>query len=306
VVHSEADTITRRKRVPGIGFDRAAQYYDSTRGFPEGVAEQIRDAIVAYTHADRQTRVLELGVGTGRIAVPFIRAGYDFIGVDISQAMMDQLTRKLAADPDPHSYRYRLLQADVTHLPLPDQSVDLAIAVHVLHLVSDWQTALREARRVLRRPGGWLLIASDEPARESGESSADRIVNSRWDAILDELGHGRAQWLPGVDVLPLESRAASAAHSAADIAAYLQELAAAVEIVTLLAHPTAPLSPRAMAQRHAERKYAHDWRLPDDIHAEAVRRLQRWLDTECPEPDRATNATNEFRAITARWAAATP
>jgi len=47
--------------MPGISFDRAAEYYDNTRGFPEGVAEQIRAAIVNYTGANFDTRFLELG-----------------------------------------------------------------------------------------------------------------------------------------------------------------------------------------------------------------------------------------------------
>jgi hypothetical protein len=56
-----------------------------------------------------------------------------------------------------------------------------------------------------------------------------------------------------------------------------------------------------MAQRHIERQYANDWQLPDDVHVQAVRRLQVWLDTQCPEPDRPITATNQFNAIAARW-----
>ena len=44
-----------------VSFDRAAEYYDTTRGYADGSAERIRDAIVAYTAAGRDTRFLELG-----------------------------------------------------------------------------------------------------------------------------------------------------------------------------------------------------------------------------------------------------
>jgi len=283
-----------------LGFDRAAEYYDSTRGFPPGVAERIRDAIVAYTHADAQTRFLELGVGTGRIALPFIRAGYDFTGVDIAQPMMDQLERKLAADANRQDYHYRLAQADVCDLPFPDESFDVAIAVHVLHLVDNWRQALDEACRVVRRPGSRLLIAADEPAEDGGQS-ADRLVNAQWDAILHELGHSRDRLLPGVDILPAGARASHRARLNAGVEAYLRELGAQTEVVLLAKHPTLPLSPRAMAQRHVDRLYANDWQLPDDVHSQAVRRLQAWLDTQCPEPDRALTATNQFKAIAAHW-----
>src|SRR5215217_6360054 len=146
--------------MPGVSFDRAAEYYDATRGYRAGSAEQIRDAIVAHTSAGPATRWLELGVGTGRIALPFIRAGFDYTGVDISQAMMDRLVAKLADDPGKVGYRFQLHQGDISELPFEDSAFDVIMMVHVLHLVADWQAVLREARRVLR-PGGWLLLGQD-------------------------------------------------------------------------------------------------------------------------------------------------
>src|SRR4051794_8638282 len=100
-----------------VPFDRAAEYYDATRGYAEGSAERIRDAIVAYTGAGRNTRFLELGVGTGRIALPFIRAGYDCTGVDISPAMLARLADKLSGDMGTTTYRFQLREADITALP---------------------------------------------------------------------------------------------------------------------------------------------------------------------------------------------
>src|SRR5689334_15191889 len=97
-----------------VSFDRAAEYYDSTRGYAEGVAERIRDAIVSYTGADKDTKFLELGVGTGRIALPFIRAGYDYTGIDLSQEMMAKLREKVNRDEGSANYHYRLLQGDIT------------------------------------------------------------------------------------------------------------------------------------------------------------------------------------------------
>ena len=44
-----------------------------------------------------QGRLLELGVGTGRLALRLARLGYQVTGVDISKAMLDQLRSK---DPD--------------------------------------------------------------------------------------------------------------------------------------------------------------------------------------------------------------
>lgn len=279
--------------MPSIAFDRAAEYYDSTRGYAAGVAERIRDAIVAYTGATAQTRFLELGVGTGRIALPFIRAGYDYTGVDLSEPMMQQLTRKLAAEPEATERHYRLLRADVTDLPFADASFDVALTVHVVHLVDGWERALEEARRVLRRPGGQLLIAYDARTAD-GPPSAQRLVNARWNAILRELGASRDRLLPGLKQ-DVRWRADETLEAA------LRALGAETQVVTLLEHETPPLAPRAMAQRHVDRLYSGDWLLPDDLHAEAVRRLQGWIESECPEPDVPISGRARFQAIAARW-----
>jgi len=63
-----------------------------------------------------------------------------------------------------------LIAADITEpLPFVGEAFDLILGVHVFHLIERWQPALREARRVLRKPGGWLLIAGDErPAYPTG------------------------------------------------------------------------------------------------------------------------------------------
>src|SRR4051794_10462206 len=144
--------------MPSINFDPASAYYDNTRGFAPGVAEAIRDAIIAKVDVTSPLRFIELGVGTGRIALPFIQANHNYTGVDLSLGMMEQLRLKLAAAPVPSLNHYHLLQADITRLPFADASFDVAITVHVLHLVDDWQKALREAHRVLRKPGGCLFI----------------------------------------------------------------------------------------------------------------------------------------------------
>ncbi len=279
--------------MPSVIFDRAAQYYDATRGFADGVAERICDAIVAYTHATMQTQFLELGVGTGRVALPFVRAGYDYTGVDLSQSMMDQLARKLADEPDTSRHRYRLVQADVTALPFADASFDVAIAVHVLHLVDGWQQALREAVRVLRKPGAWLLIAYDMSASEE-HASVQKIVNARWDSILRELGTSREALLPGL-------RDGDRTQMEAAVQPFLRELGARTETVTLVEHATPPLSPRSMAQRHRDRMYSADWLLPDDLHAEAIRRLDVWIDSDCPNPDQPISTSAYFKAVTAHW-----
>jgi predicted TPR repeat methyltransferase len=140
----------------GMSFDRVAEIYDQTRGLPAGVPEQIASRIVAVTASTPETPFLELGVGTDRIALPFVQRGYSYTGVDISEQMMDQFRAKLPPDVT----TLTLLNGDVTDLPLADQSFDVAITVHLLHLVPEWKQVLREIRRVLK-PNGWYVLGND-------------------------------------------------------------------------------------------------------------------------------------------------
>lgn len=276
-----------------VSFDRAAEYYDTTRGYADGSAERIRDAIVAYAGVGRDTRFLELGVGTGRIALPFIRAGYDYTGVDISPAMMDRLADKLAGASDSTAYRFQLHQADITALPFEAAHFDVIIAVHVLHLVVEWQRAIQEARRVLR-PGGWLLCGSDETLGDAAASvdvnlPAPLRVRLKWWELRRELGLGRTSGrsnLRSRDTLLIE---------------YLHGLGATVDTATLAKYELPAISARAMADRVKGRVFSADWDTAEAAHADLSRRLDDWLARSIDAPDAPVPIAGDFMAITARW-----
>ena len=79
-----------------IAFDRAAGYYDETRGIPPEVEEQAADRVEAAVGP--AGRLLEVGVGTGRVSLPLHRRGRDLVGVDLSGPMLDRYRAKAAAE----------------------------------------------------------------------------------------------------------------------------------------------------------------------------------------------------------------
>jgi SAM-dependent methyltransferase len=277
--------------MPGLSFDRAADYYDQTRGYTPGAADSIRDAIVAYTGAGMGTRFLELGIGTGRIALPFIRAGHDYTGVDLSRPMMERLTAKLAADEGAANYRYDLREADVAALPFADASFDVIITVHVLHLVADWQTTLHEARRVLA-PGGWIIIGydSDTDRQPQANPSDPARVRERWMEIRRDLGFdkpaGRSNIWGGDERLM----------------AFLQSLGARTAMVPLAEFERPSATAHEMVERYRARMYSSDWEVSEPIHREAIKRLEEWVQREILAPDEPATSRGQFTAITATWA----
>ncbi len=75
-----------------LSFDRAAEFYDKTRDFPEPVATLGIQAIIDA--AGSEARILDAGTGTGRVSVPLLKRGANLFGVDISTKMMSQYRGK--------------------------------------------------------------------------------------------------------------------------------------------------------------------------------------------------------------------
>lgn len=106
--------------------------------------------------------VLEVGPGPGTYTIEAARRaspGGRVIAVDLQQGMVDRLCRKIrrlgVTGIEP-----RL--ADAYHLPLPDESVDVAFMVTALAEIPDPRRALVEVGRVLR-PGGVLGVSEFFP-----------------------------------------------------------------------------------------------------------------------------------------------
>lgn len=95
--------------------------------------------------------IIDIGIGTGRAALPLIAKGYQVTGVDSSQAMLNE-ARRLAGD-----LPITLKLGDITRLPCEDVAFDSAVALNVLVHFPSWREALCEWKRVVR-PGGRVIF----------------------------------------------------------------------------------------------------------------------------------------------------
>jgi ubiquinone/menaquinone biosynthesis C-methylase UbiE len=104
------------------------------------------------------TGILDVGVGTGRLAGPLQDAGFEVVGIDISRKMAGKAREKGVK---------QLLLADARFLPFKSEAFDAAICVHVLHLISEWRKVLQEICRVSRSALFSLINTSKNPVREA-------------------------------------------------------------------------------------------------------------------------------------------
>jgi ubiquinone/menaquinone biosynthesis C-methylase UbiE len=124
-------------------------------------------------------RVIEVGCGRGEFAEALVKAGIEVVAVDQS-ARMVELTAARGVDA-------RL--GDVQELPFPDANFDVAVANYMLYHVPDLDRGLSELARVLPRPGGVLVAATNGIYQlEELWELVGRDLSDRADLFMRETG----------------------------------------------------------------------------------------------------------------------
>jgi SAM-dependent methyltransferase len=176
-------------------YDPIARLYDPwSASVIEDVSFYVDEALAAGG------TVVELGVGTGRIAIPTAMAGVHVIGVDSSQGMLAVCAERAREAGVAAQLDLRL--GDLRRPPV-DERVPLVTCPFraYLHLRADEERleALRAARRLLQ-PGGKLVFDVFAPSREDIEET-----NGRW--LEREPGISeRADWDLDAQTLTLSVR----------------------------------------------------------------------------------------------------
>jgi ubiquinone/menaquinone biosynthesis C-methylase UbiE len=160
-------------------FDRVADIYDKTRSLPSEVMKGL--VRVLSVELKDCMKILDVGVGTGRIAEPLQNAGFEVFGIDISRKMTSKAKEKGVK---------QLLLADARFLPFKPNTFDAAICVHVLHLISEWRKALEEICQVSRFAMFSLYDVHENPVREA------------YGQLLQQYGYERHR--PGISERELE------------------------------------------------------------------------------------------------------
>jgi len=123
-------------------------------------------------------RVVDIGAGPGFLVAEMAAEGARVVAVDPS-ASMRELARARGVD-------FAIEDGSAEALPLPDGSVDAAVATQVLEYVPDVPGALAEIRRVLR-PGGRVLLLDtdwDSVVWHSSDADRTRAVLAAWEEHL--------------------------------------------------------------------------------------------------------------------------
>lgn len=140
-------------------FDRVAPQWEQMRqGY---FTEQVREEMVRRLGPQPTMRVADVGCGTGFLAEVFAPLVAEVHCLDASAGMLAEAQRRLGRYPN-----LRFHQADGAHLPLPEGSVEAAVANMYLHHAPNPARAIAEMARILKPGGRFVLTDMDEHAEE--------------------------------------------------------------------------------------------------------------------------------------------
>jgi SAM-dependent methyltransferase len=179
--------------------------YDAIATLYDPWSRSVREDVGFYVAEARKAGgpVVELGVGTGRVAVPVAQAGVRVIGVDDSEPMLDVCRAR--AEEAGVADRLDLRLGDLRRPPVTERVALVTCPFRaLLHIESDAERlhALRAVRGLLV-PGGRFIFDVFAPSREDIEETQGRWLE-REPGIWE-----RADWDLDQRVLTLSVRGES-------------------------------------------------------------------------------------------------
>lgn len=124
------------------------QYYSTSMGrYLARHEEAFLDQFLAASPQSR--KLLDVGCGNGRFALPLAKAGHNVVGLDIDIGALAALQRRSREIP--------LTIGDALHFPFANGSFDCIIAIQCLVYINNFHCFLQECHRILSH-GGLLIF----------------------------------------------------------------------------------------------------------------------------------------------------
>ena len=236
-----------------MSFNGMANLYDETRVFDKGSLDSALDFLISRFPPHTFPKLLEPGIGTGRIAIPLAERGYQITGVDVSEEMMELLKKRLSQLKLPVQVSFQ--KADVLDLPFRKGSFDIVVAVHLFYFIRKWEKAVDEILRVLKEGNPLVLM-------HTGTGNELPFLNERYKELCSELGYS----VENIGV-----------KSTKEVVSYLDRLGYHAEWVNDRWQWTSRVRLDKALSYISSRAYSFTTTTPEGIHSEVIQRLKSEL-----------------------------
>lgn len=145
----------------------------------------------SQTLGEKSLKILDVGTGTGFIALNLAELGHQVTGIDLGEMMLEKARLKA----DKTGLATTFLLGDAEHPNFPDHSFDVIICRHVFWTLLEPEQTLAEWKRILTDDGLVVLI---DGKRNPPKGDKPRVYTSVHEGKVysDDL----ANHVPGVDV----------------------------------------------------------------------------------------------------------
>jgi SAM-dependent methyltransferase len=231
-----------------VDFSGNAPIYDRRHGamLP---ADVVRALAAAAALAPGELAI-DIGAGTGRVAIALADFGCRVLAVDPAAAMLNELRSKAEGRP------IWTVSGEGEQLPCAPERFDFVILARLLYLIDDWRLVVRQALGALK------------PGRHVLHEWANGTLDEAWVQIREKaralFGHAGIErpFHPG-------------ARTEAEVDAYFAELGFELT-ARVLGGPGPQLTLRAFVDRIVAGELSYTWNLPGDVRERCLPALQAW------------------------------
>lgn len=140
---------------------------------------------------------LDLGAGTGYITIPAAKIVEGLVyALDMNHHMLEFINSKAEKE---NITNIETLQGNIDDIPLPDNSIDFALASLVLHEVKQLNHSLQQIIRVMKPDGYFICIEIEK--KDNPADSHPRIASSVMEQELMNAGLKVTQKLYPTDAI---------------------------------------------------------------------------------------------------------
>lgn len=176
-------------------YDKEALIYDSE----DSIDLRAENDYVFWHHLQkalgkrRSNLILDVGGGTGRIAVPFINKGHEVVIVDISRKMLEVARKKSKFSRSESNLQ--IVQGDAECLPFRDVArFDLALSLGDVLSYCNIDSALGEMSRILRTDGAAIVGVDNRYALAAEVLERELDVKNAEDFVKTGIGRYPREW----------------------------------------------------------------------------------------------------------------